>query len=148
MIVRIINLNKATFGEYFMPTINQPTISAHINHMLKPGVWGTYLEVKAAATLFQIPIYFCSISPPSSVRRDYKWSVCHPISPDKISFPLIFEGAYEGLPSFQRIHHIEMLHHENSHYNVVVSTETGKLCETPPELTGRDDPQEITLDIQ
>ena len=55
-IVRTINLNPTVFSNYLMP-INKPTIEEHVKHMLRPCVWGTRLELKAAATLFQFPIY-------------------------------------------------------------------------------------------
>ena len=50
-IVRTINLNQKVFSEYLMP-INKPTIKEQVEHMLRPCVWGTHLELKAAATLF------------------------------------------------------------------------------------------------
>ena len=58
-IVRTVNLKQKLFAEYLMP-INKPTIKEQVEHMMRPCVWGTHLEMKAAATLFQIPIYICT----------------------------------------------------------------------------------------
>ena len=44
-------LNQKVFSEYLMP-INKPTIKEQVEHMLRPYVWGTHLELKATATLF------------------------------------------------------------------------------------------------
>ena len=43
-------LNQKVFSEYLMP-INKPTIKEQVEHMCD-HVWGTRLELKAAATLF------------------------------------------------------------------------------------------------
>ncbi len=45
-------------SQFLMP-LNKPTISEQFEHMSRPSVWGTHLEMKAAATLLQVPIYFC-----------------------------------------------------------------------------------------
>ncbi len=45
-------------SQFLMP-LNKPTISEQYEHMSRPSVWGTHLEMKAAATLLQVPIYFC-----------------------------------------------------------------------------------------
>ena len=76
-IVRTINLNQKVFSEYLMP-INKPTIKEQVEHMLRDHVWGTHLEVKAAATLFQIPIYCCT---QQSLQHDvpFTCSVVQPI---------------------------------------------------------------------
>ena len=61
------------FSEYLMP-INKLTIKEQVEHMLQPCVWGTHLELKAAATLFQLPIYCCT---QQSLQHDvpFTWSV-------------------------------------------------------------------------
>ncbi len=71
-IVRTMNLNEELFSEYLMP-INKATISEQVKHMMRPGVWGTHLELKAAATLFQIPIYCCT---QNSVTVLWKFYTC------------------------------------------------------------------------
>ena len=89
-IVRLINLNSSTFSQYLMP-INQPTITEQVKYMSRPCVWGTHLEVKAAATLFKLPIFFCT---QSSQNGPFSWSVVQPITPGNISFPIITEETF------------------------------------------------------
>lgn len=91
-IVRLINLNPRVFSQYLLP-VNQPTIEQQVKHMNRPSVWGTHLEVKAAATLFQVPVYFCTQSSPSGA---FSWSVFHPIPPNSISFPVIVEEEFNN----------------------------------------------------
>ena len=55
-IVRTINLNQKVFSEYLMP-INKPTIKEQVEHMLRDHVWGTHLELKAAAKYLSIAAY-------------------------------------------------------------------------------------------
>ena len=136
-IVRLINLNSSVFSQYLMP-VNKPTISEQVQHMSHPSVWGTHLEIKAVATLFQLPIYFCMSS---STSVPFVWSVFQPIYPNNIKFPTI---ADEILKDKQEISHIQMYYHQ-SHYDTIVSVENDKVCEEPPHLTGRDDEQTITL---
>ncbi len=124
-IVRTMNLNEELFSEYLMP-INKATISEQVKHMMRPGVWGTHLELKAAATLFQIPIYCCT---QNSQQHDtqYSWSVINPFQACKSPY-IIDEVAQDKA----EISHIEVYHH-SSHYDAIVSTDSGKMCFEPPK---------------
>lgn len=75
LLLRFENHNTETFSK-FLTKVNSPSIGAHIHGLLLPGKWGTHVELHAAATYFQIPIYF--VRTPSS---DYKWEVIKPIGP-------------------------------------------------------------------
>ena len=66
--------------------INRSTIKEQVQHMNCPYVWGTHLEIKAAATFFELPISFSTWSEQSS---SLTWSVHYPIPPNNITFPLI-----------------------------------------------------------
>lgn len=118
--------------------INKPTIDEQVKHMLRPTVWGTHLEIKAAATLFQLPIYYCKRS---TQTGSFDWNVVHPICPDNISFPPIMD---EELEEKEDINHFEICY-DGIHYDAIVSIETGKVCAELPELTGTEDPQIIDL---
>ena len=106
--------------------------------MIHPYVWGTHLEVKAAATLYQIPIYFCT---QPTQNGPFSWSVVQPISPEKISFPMIVDEEFNEKDN---ITHIEMYHH-HCHYDVIASIESDKICEVLPQLTGEKDSRLIDL---
>ena len=136
-VVRLVNLNPDVFSQYLMP-INEPTISEQVKHMICPTVWGTHLKVKAAATLFRLPIFYCTKSLHTAT---FSWNVVQPLPPGSIRFPTIMD---EEMKEKQDINHIEM-YHSQVHYDAIISTETGKVHETLPELTGRDGTEVIDL---
>ena len=116
--------------------VNRSTIKEQVQHMNCPHVWGAHLEIKAAATLFQLPISFSTWSEQSS---SLTWSVHYPIPPNNTTFPLIVD---EDLIQKKDISHIEMYHHR-SHYEAIVSMESNQVCERPPQPTGKDDPKRL-----
>ena len=71
---------------YFEPLLmsrNEPTISAHLNKMSRPCSWGTHIEILAAATLFEVPVYEYVQSLECSENH---WEVHHPlVSAHKLS---------------------------------------------------------------
>ena len=54
------NLNKDTFSRFLMPGINSETIDDHIRMISSPRTWATQVEVVAAASVFQVPLYYCT----------------------------------------------------------------------------------------
>ena len=87
-------LNQKVFSEYLMP-IDKPTIKEQVEHMCD-HVWGTRLELKAAATLFNLPIYCCI---QQSLQHDvpFSWSAVQSISLNLAKLPhIIDEVAREG----------------------------------------------------
>ena len=106
--------------------------------MIRPNTWGTHLEIIAAATLFKVPVYYCTQSASNS---HFTWGAFRPITSKNISFPVMVEDI---LQSTERIDHIEMYYHQAAHYDAIISTES-ELCKTPPQLTGKNDPDTINL---
>jgi len=129
-IVRMVNLNYGMFAEYIMP-INKPTIEEQVKHMLRPG---THFKMKAAATLFQIPIY-------RSVQHgtSFHWNVVAPISLDSAKVSNIDEVAQE----MTNISHSEV-YHSADHYDGITSL-SGKICNEVPKRTWKEDPAVITV---
>ena len=79
-------LNKTIFESQFIPDDNQQRTNSsskqtsfeeHLRHQLRPGTWGTQVELMAAATLFQVPIYCCYTSLCGS---KYHWEAINPIA--------------------------------------------------------------------
>ena len=63
--------NKSVFSIFLIPRENQVTIKEHIESGRVPGSWATQVEVVAAASAFEIPIYYYSnvlISNPKSTH--------------------------------------------------------------------------------
>ena len=64
-----------------------------------------------------------------------------PLSTSNIKLSIIIEDI---LKEKEDITHIEMYYHQ-SHYKVIVSIDSGKVCGVPPQLTGKTDLQLIDL---
>ena len=99
-------LNKRIFKPYFIPT---STFEELCEHNWKPGIRATQVEVVAAATIFQIPIYFISPS-----TTGHKWNAMHPLTNSLIHYPCYpdIDGVSLLKPS-----HFELLYYENLHYD-------------------------------
>lgn len=63
---RFENLNRGTFEKTLMPAVNEPTFPGHIRKLITPCTWATHVEVMAAATYFQVPVYECCLDPSQS----------------------------------------------------------------------------------
>ena len=72
------NLNRGTFQKMLMPAVNEPTFSGHIRKLITPCAWATHVEVIAAATYFQVPVYECCLDPS---KTKYRWECIAPQSP-------------------------------------------------------------------
>lgn len=140
-IVRLLNLNEEIFSHYLISGVNKPTISEQVHHMLQPRTWGTHLEIIAAATLFQIPVYFCSQDPASN---ELTWAVHRPVNSAGIRLPSLMDEEYQSKD--ETITHVELFYYQLVHYDVIISTETNTICTTPPQLTGKPDPKTMELD--
>ena len=92
----------------FKPFIIGPVpIDTHINNMYKLGTWGTQVELVAASTLFQVPIYVASKNKNS---LSYHWRKYSPISVDNL------------VPINTGKSHIELIHLNESHFDPVLSS--------------------------
>ncbi len=131
ILVRFENLNSNVFGKR-MTKVNELTFKQHISKMLRPGAWATHLEVMAAASYFQLPVYFCQDPPPPN-RKTYCWQAFRPLGqPEAFRFPIQVDPLFEGisLPT-----HFEVLyHHDSQHY----SSLDGNVPTVAPELSGPD----------
>ena len=134
-IVRTINLNPTIFSNYLMP-INKLTIEQQVKHMLRPSVWGTHLELKAAATLFQ----FLSQQQQPHDDPPFSWSTFQPLSLNLVKLPHIIDE--EAQLKEDKSH---QLYHHNSHYDIVISLQSEKTAVDMPTLTGNDDNSVINI---
>ena len=66
-IVSIVEANRHVFEAYVM----SGTFEQHIATMRRDGAWGTQVEMHAAASLYQLPLYICS---PHPSTHQYRWS--------------------------------------------------------------------------
>ena len=70
--VTICRKPKQTYFQDHLLAVNEPDIDQHIKKMGLPNVWGTHVEVVAAATFYQIPVYF-TVNNDST--GEYQWEV-------------------------------------------------------------------------
>lgn len=77
--------NKSVFSIFLIPGENQATIEEHIESVRVPGSWATQVEVVAAASAFEVPIYYYSID---KKLQQYTWKVVHPYSSTKHTLKL------------------------------------------------------------
>lgn len=83
--------------------------------MLRPGKWGTHVELLAASTYFQIPMYILKTS-----SKEHKWEVLGPLGPAS-------RFRYQECPEVDTADinlpdHFELLHSYDCHYDSIVST--------------------------
>jgi len=120
--------NKSIFTPYFIPRNDIDTIEQHCETNWQSGVWATQLEVIAAATVFAVPVFFLELS-----AKEYKWNAVHPLNNPALKYPFIPE--MEGCPLL-RPQHFELMYYTNSHYDVIVSVDTERVCTDQPLLSG------------
>ena len=113
-----------------MPAVNELTFSGHIRKLITPCAWATHVEVMAAATYFQVPVYECCLDPS---KTKYRWECIAPQSPPShFRYPEVTEDMFTRevvVPN-----HFELVYIHNQHYDCIVSHETGKLSATLPTL--------------
>ena len=127
LLVRFESKNRLKFSP-LLTNINATDIDCHIKEMLHPTKWGTHVELFAAATYFQIPIYF--LKTPSS---NYKWEVFHPLGPaDEFRYQIMPEIDFSA-EGITRPDHFELLLSSECHYDSVIST-SGGVSITRPEI--------------
>ena len=83
--------------------------------MLRPGIWGSHVELLAAATYFQVPIYILK-------ENQCVWEVLKALGPPQnFKYQLLPEMDIEA-EDFRLPHHIGLLHGNNCHYDSLIST--------------------------
>ena len=110
--------------------MNKTSMKDHLK-ALASNAWATQVEVAAAASVFNVPIYYCK-----EENDQHEWNVVKPLT-DKQQrptvkcppLPLMDENVTLRKPT-----HFELLYFHNSHYDAIVSVSTGKVCVTPPLL--------------
>ena len=105
----------------------------HLTTLASPNSWATQVEVAAAASLFRIPVYYCS----REENGQYKWNVVKPLT-DKRQRPIVKCPILPELDediTMKDPTHFELLYFHNSHYDAIVSAATRGVSTTPPPLS-------------
>lgn len=116
LLARFESKNSHVFSS-LLTEINASDMTKHITQMLRPGVWGTHVELFAAATYFQIPVYILKVS-----SEQHKWEVLRPLGPHQdFRYQLCPEIDIEA-EDFNRPDHLELLHSFNCHYDSIITS--------------------------
>ena len=108
MFIWLESLNRPVFTNYLL-TVNEPDIDQHIKKMALPNVWGTHVEIIAAATFYQIPVYFTT-----KENNEHRWEVIKPIPAERIRMPRVMDclpDSHNNLTHFELAYHV----HTRSH---------------------------------
>ena len=114
--------NKELFQRFCHPT----PITEHINGMKLDRIWGTDLEIHAAASLWQVNIYVCQ---PNTSDSSYSWICFKPFSPAELVCP----DECQQLPHPPGVLHFELFYASRCHYDVIIGAH-GYLPDNPPNM--------------
>ena len=129
LLVRFESNNQQKFSPFLME-INSPDMHSHIQEMLHPKKWGTHVELLAAATYFQIPVYF--LKSPSS---RFKWEVLHPLgSASSFRWYQLCPEVDSYAEDISVPDHFEVLLSSECHYDSIICF-SGGVCTTRPNIT-------------
>ena len=114
------------------------SVEDHVSDMRVDGIWGTQVELAAAATYFQVPLFTYT---PHPQTQHYNW-VCFKPLPGKLIYPDIGNGD----DNMHRItlSHIELCNTSGIHYDCVLSVNNTFPTECP-QLMGEH--ENINIDI-
>ena len=128
LLLRFENLNRLCF-QPFLTSINPLSMEEHISAMLCPGTWGTHIEILAAATYYNVAVYYCC----HSAKKGHHWERCQPLQQPKHGFHYI-DLSGSALEHIAPPHHFELAYTTNCHYDSIISL-TGNLCTDFPPLS-------------
>ena len=121
-LLRFVNFNEDVFSKYLIPSVNERTIQAHIDKVLNPSAWATHIEVFAAATYYQIPVFYLRYKP------HLHWEVIRPIK-GIFRYPEMINSSEISIqPS-----HLELVYKDMYHYDSVMSI-SGGIATTFPKI--------------
>ena len=118
-LVNFIMSNKDIFAKFIPSTVD--CIDNHLQRMQRWGTWATHLEIFAAASFFQIPIY---VATQRSKTMVYYWEIYNPQSCNSIQCHFLKELC---------LRHIELAHVQRCHYETV-KMNNGSQPKHPPRL--------------
>ena len=96
--------------QMFEPLIIPRTFDEHIDRMACARVWGSHIELQAAVSLFEMPVFLCTCTTSQSGHEGYKWNFYKPFPPGKLVHP-----------PHQELSHIELCHTGGCHFDCVLS---------------------------
>ena len=114
--------NKKLFQRFCYPK----PIEEHISGMKNDRIWGTDLEIHAAASLWQVKIYVCQ---PNTTDSSYSWICFAPFPQSQIMCP----RECQELLCPPGVFHFELFYASRCHFDVIIGSH-GHLPDYQPEL--------------
>ena len=122
-------------SKIFLPHIEQKynrsvELREYCLSMDTSGIWGTEIELLAAATLLQAPVYTYTQMGSTGA---YRWSKFHPLAPPT-SIVCDYDASIKKLVNTPKPTnwHIELLHLGGCHYDLIVATNQENRLNFPP----------------
>lgn len=115
-----------TNSDIFTKYCTSKDFTEHTSRMKYETVWGTDLELRAASSYLQLPIYVCT---QRSKTLEYYWECYRPLQgliPPK-------EHFLSDIPQAKVLDHLEICHRDRCHYDVVTMSD-GLRPVYPPQL--------------
>ena len=119
-LVDFTTTNSSIFSKY----CTLDSFEEHTSRMKYETVWGTDLELRAASSYFQIPIYVCT-----QRSKTHYWECYRPL-PALIPLKEYF---FSDMPQTKALDHLEICHRNRCHYDVVIMSD-GLRPVYPPQL--------------
>lgn len=116
------------------------TIETHCTQMLQEGEFATEMEIQAAASFLQIPVYLYTKCPPHTTWIWYRYT---PAALPDTAYLHIKSGRNFPLPAPEN-YHIEMCHTGLIHFDRIIPINPDNwenYLADFPALSGRDDPK-------
>ena len=101
----------------FQCLVWEGSVEDHVCKMKANGVWGTHVELAAAATYYRVPVFVCT---PHPKTQHYYWVHFNPL-PGNLSRPNIGDG--DGVSHKIHLSHIELCNTSAVHYDCVLSAD-------------------------
>jgi len=114
----------ATNRDRFKGIVLDGDVENHVRKMQHLTVWGPQVELQAAASLYQVPVYLLTFS---KQLHKYSWQCYQPWDSSKLNFP-------ETEPSPTRLSnldHVELLHLRGCHFDCILHREGGFSLDRP-----------------
>ena len=121
-----IALNCDIFRKYCSTEL---TLEEHVSHMKYDTIWGTDMEIRAAASYLQRHLYVCT---QRSQSLEYYWDHFAPLPTRMPTNGDYFDNIYHSrpLPS-----HLEICHSNRCHYDVITMLDGSPATSVPTICT-------------
>ena len=126
MVICCTSMNDHLNAHILQRFLWEGTMEQHVSSMRMLGTWATQVELAAAATFFQIPVFSCSPHPSTG---EYQWLFIKPLAHDET-----YPEMESSLRSIIAVSHIELCNTSATHFDCIVCKEDGKFPTTAPVL--------------